>query len=102
RRLLKSQKFTFCFLTKNIFNPYFRIINLIMATIINNPPNTASQTNGDPSGNYVSLILVVFVIFFIILAFYFGMPLLRRATTSSAPQVNVPGKIDVNVNGPSK
>lgn len=61
-----------------------------MATIINNPGN------GD-SGNGMGMIVGVIVILVIAFLFFvYGLPMLRQL---SAPQinVNVPEKIDVNV-----
>ena len=46
------------------------------------------------SGFLVGIILLVVVLY---LLFYYGLPALRGAA-STTPQVNVPGKIDVNVN----
>jgi len=64
-----------------------------MSTVINNPP--ASDSNGSGMGFLVGIILIVVVVF---LFFYYGLPVLRGALVGSAPQVNVPDKIDVNVN----
>jgi hypothetical protein len=51
-----------------------------------------SGNNGN--GFLLGIIVLAVVIF---LLFYYGIPALRSVGTS-APQVNVPGKIDVNVN----
>ena len=64
-----------------------------MATVINNPP--ASDSNGSGMAFLVGIILVVVVV---VLFFYYGLPVLRGALVGNAPQINVPGKIDVNVN----
>lgn len=80
-------------------------INNHMATIVNNPPaqpaQPVQQSSGSDGSNWA--LMIVFFIIFLILIVYFGLPLLRRATAiPQAPQVNVPGKIDVNVNTPQK
>ena len=58
-----------------------------MATIVNNPP-ARSNNNG-------ALIAIIMLLILAVLFFYYGLPAIR---SYSAPQVNVPGKIDVNVN----
>jgi len=64
-----------------------------MATIVNNPGN-------GESGNGMGMILGVIVILVIAFLFFvYGLPMLRQ---SAAPQINVPGKIDVNVQGGGK
>lgn len=67
-----------------------------MATIVNNPP-AQTRESGNGMGFLVGVILLIV---FVILAIYYGLPLLRGATT--APQVNVPGQVDVNVDTPAK
>ncbi len=47
-------------------------------------------------GNNAAILVAVFLLALILLLFYFGLPALRGATGTS--QVNVPGKIDVNLN----
>ena len=64
-----------------------------MATIVNNPGTTDS---GNGMGMIVGVIVVLFIAF---LFFVYGLPMMRQA---SAPQINVPGKIDVNVHGGTK
>jgi hypothetical protein len=61
-------------------------------TVINNtaPPQRESSGSG-------FLLGVVLLILFFVLFFYYGLPMLR-SYTPQAPQINVPGKIDVNVN----
>ena len=61
-----------------------------MATVVNNPSGT-----GDNSGMGFLLGIILLIVFVVILLFY-GLPLLQNSTSS--PQLNVPGKIDVNVN----
>jgi len=59
-----------------------------MATVINNPSSDSSSG----AGWGVAVVLAIVVI----LALLFGIPALRN---SSAPAVNVPDTIDVNVGG---
>lgn len=67
-----------------------------MATIVNNPP-----AYEDRGGNGMGFLLGVIVLLFVAaLFFYYGLPLIGQAM--QGPQVNVPGKIDVNVNTPNK
>ena len=70
-----------------------------MATIVNNPP--VNTDNGSGNGFLIGIILlIVFVVLFV----FYGLPLLGNAGGANqgaqAPQVNIPGKIDVNVNQP--
>ncbi len=52
-----------------------------------------SGTNSDPGmGFFVGIILLLIFL-------YYGLPLLRNSGLGGSPQINVPGKIDVNVNG---
>jgi len=70
-----------------------------MATIINNPGGTTDANNGTPAGMGFLLGIILLIVFLVFL-FYYGIPALSRGIRSTAPQVNVPGKIDVNVNTP--
>jgi len=67
-----------------------------MTTIVNSPTPTS-----DSGGNNF-LVGVIIVIGFIGILLYFGIPAIRRMgpvqVNVPAPQVVVPGKIDVNVN----
>jgi hypothetical protein len=49
---------------------------------------------GSGSGFFMGMVLLAVVLF---LVFFYGIPLLRTVGTSTTPQVNVPGSIDVNV-----
>jgi len=62
-----------------------------MPTVVNNP---APQSNG--GGGMGFLLGVIALILFVLALFYFGVPMLNRATQS--PTVSVPDQIDVNVN----
>ncbi len=67
-----------------------------MATVVNNPP-----ANSEASGGSGFLIGIILLIVLAILFIFYGLPLLNNSVGGSqAPQVNVPGKIDVNVNQP--
>ena len=63
-----------------------------MATVVNNPQPTSSD-------NGMGFLLgVILIIVFAVLFFVFALPYLRTAFQGTqAPQVNVPGQIDVNV-----
>lgn len=64
-----------------------------MATVVNNP-----GTNDSGSG--LGMVLGIIVILAVALLFFvYGLPMLNQ---SSTPQVNVPGKVDVNVQGGDK
>lgn len=66
-----------------------------MATIVNTPAATERDTS-----SWGGLMAVVLIIAFIVLMLYYGLPALRSAGTGygTTPQINVPGKVDVNVN----
>lgn len=63
-----------------------------MATIINNPP--ATENSGDPIG-----IIIVLVVLLVLgyLGYVYGFPAIQQMT-SGGVQINVPSKVDVNVN----
>lgn len=63
-----------------------------MATVI----HEHTRDNGNSSGTIIGLVLIVVLA---ILFFVYGLPLIRSYGT---PQVNVPDKINVNVNTPQK
>lgn len=63
-----------------------------MTTIINNPPNSDGEGNG--MGFLVGIILLIIVV---VLFFSYGLPVLRNSASNSAPQINVPDKVDVNL-----
>jgi hypothetical protein len=65
-----------------------------MTTVINNPPSGESKS-GMGMGFLVGIILLVVAGF---LFFMYGLPALRQTTENSAPQINVPDQIDVNIN----
>ena len=61
-----------------------------MTTIVNNPPS--SDNSGGPMGLIIGLIVLIVVGYLVIV---YGIPAIRQMGT---PQVNIPSKIDVNVN----
>ena len=61
-----------------------------MTTIINTPP--APKESGGGVGMIVGILVLVVVGY---LFFVFGLPAIRRMST---PQINIPSKIDVNIN----
>lgn len=69
-----------------------------MATIVNTPSAPASDNNASGVGFLIGALVLLFAVF---MFFYYGLPALRNATSSSGPSVTVPDKIDVNVNNPS-
>lgn len=68
---------------------------VIMATVVNNP--APAQTDGDSGSGF--LLGVVLLIVFALVVIFYGLPYLSNSVTPpSTPQVQVPEKIDVNVN----
>lgn len=67
-----------------------------MVTVVNNPP--APENLGGPMG-----IIIVLVILLVLgyLGFVYGFPALRQMQ-SGGVQINVPSKIDVNINQPTQ
>lgn len=64
-----------------------------MTTIVNNPP--PADNSGGP---LVTIIVLVVLVVLGYLGFVYGLPALRQIQLGGAPQINVPSKIDVNVN----
>lgn len=72
-----------------------------MTTIVNNPP--AAATSSDNGGNPMGMILGFVALLVLALVFFaYVLPMLQNARNSSTPQINVPDKIDINVNQPQK
>lgn len=65
-----------------------------MTTIVNTPPQ-----NQDSNGGMGVIIGVVALVIFVYIFFVYGLPAIRGA---AAPQINVPDKVDVNINSQSK
>lgn len=63
-----------------------------MATIINNPP--ASDNSGGPVGMIIVLVVLLILGY---LGYVYGLPALQQIKLGGT-QINVPSKIDVNVN----
>ena len=66
-----------------------------MATIVNTPAQPSNDASG--VGIVVGLLLLLIIGF---LFFYFGLPYMARISSNlgtGGNQINVPGKIDVNV-----
>jgi hypothetical protein len=63
-----------------------------MTTIINTPPATKES-----GGNIGMIIGLIFLIGAAYLFIVYGLPAIRQM---SSPQINVPDKIDVNINQP--
>ena len=71
-----------------------------MATVVNNP---GTSTDGGSGSGF--LIGVILLIIFAVIVLFYGLPYLTNsvgggagAGTGAAPQVQVPEKVDVNVN----
>lgn len=67
-----------------------------MTTIVNNPP--APKESGGGMGMIIRVIVLLVVAYLFIV---YGLPALQHVQLG-APQINVPSKIDVNVNQPAK
>jgi len=63
-----------------------------MATIVNNPP--ASNNSGGPIGIIIVLVVLAVIVY---LGFVYGLPAVQQMQ-SGGTQINVPSKIDVNIN----
>lgn len=61
-----------------------------MATIINNPP--ASKNSGGPMG---IIIVIIVLLVLAVLGYVYVLPAIQNM---QSPQINVPDKIEVNVN----
>ncbi|MFS8159707.1 MAG: hypothetical protein ACMG6E_05745 [Candidatus Roizmanbacteria bacterium] len=69
-----------------------------MATIINTPAQ-GSTDSGNGMGMVIGVILLIGLFF---LFFVYGFPMMRNSMgrIGTTPQINVPDKIDINVNQP--
>lgn len=63
-----------------------------MTTIVNNPP--PSNNADGPIGMVIALIVLLVLGY---LGFVYGLPALRQIRLGG-PQINIPNKIDVNIN----
>lgn len=64
-----------------------------MATIVNTPP--AAESNSSGVGFVIGALILLFAVF---VFFYYGLPAMKNAASTSAPSVTIPDQIDVNVN----
>lgn len=62
-----------------------------MTTIVNNPPS--SDNSGGPMGWIIGIIVLIILGYFV---YVYGLPAIRQM--GGTPQINIPSKIDVNVN----
>jgi hypothetical protein len=61
-----------------------------MTTIVNSPPSSDNGNGGMFIGIFIIIILgLVF--------YYYGLPAIKQMGQISAPQINVPDKIEVNI-----
>lgn len=67
-----------------------------MTTIVNTPAST------DTGGGVGFLLGIILLASFALLFFFYGLPYIGSMFQAGTPQVNVPGKIDVNVQTPGK
>ncbi len=63
-----------------------------MTTIVNTPAPAAQSDEG--MGMIIGLIVLAAVV---LIFFVYGLPAIKRI---SSPQINIPSKIDVNINQP--
>jgi hypothetical protein len=66
-----------------------------MTVIHNVTPATTTEQGSSGMGFLLGVIALLLFFFFLI---YYGLPALRNST--STPQINVPDKVDVNINQP--
>jgi len=69
-----------------------------MTTIVNTPPSDSGGSGGNGMGMVVAALLIVAVA---ALFFVYGLPYLRQAAAPAAPQINIPDKVDVNIQPPA-
>jgi hypothetical protein len=67
-----------------------------MTTIVNTPP--APKESGGGMGMIIGLIVLIAMGY---LFFVYGIPAIQRVQVGT-PQINIPSKIDVNINQPSQ
>lgn len=65
-----------------------------MADTIVNTPGTTTSDSGSGAGFILGAIILVVFAF---LVFYYGLPMLRAASTPTNVNVEVPKQVDVNV-----
>lgn len=67
-----------------------------MATIVNNPPPIQTSDNG-----MGFLFGAIFLVIALVLFFVYVIPFLSNSLRGG-PQINIPGKFDVNIQNPTK
>jgi hypothetical protein len=65
-----------------------------MTTVVNSP---APSDSGNGTGAILAVAVILVLGFLFVL---YALPMMRRASTTTAPQVSVPDKIQVDVNQP--
>jgi hypothetical protein len=63
-----------------------------MATIINNPPE---NTDSGGAGLIIGIVMAIIIVFLFVA---YALPALRKNNNNSGTTINVPDKVDVNVN----
>lgn len=69
-----------------------------MATIINTPAQSTDDTSGGAFGFLMGIVLLLVIAAFL---YYFG-PALARSLNLGGTNVNIPDRVDVNVNTPTQ
>ncbi len=64
-----------------------------MATVINNPGTTPESSSG--FGFFAGVVLLIV---FMVALLYYGLPALRRSLSFGGTEINVPERIQVDVN----
>lgn len=67
-----------------------------MTTVVNNP-----QPSNDSGGGISMIIGIILLLIVGYVFFMYGIPAFRQMQSGS-PQINIPSKIDVNINQPSE
>lgn len=67
-----------------------------MATIVNTP------SSGESSGGMGMFLTAVLVIGLILVVGYFLLPAIRQEGQNNTPSIQVPDKVDVNINQPNQ
>lgn len=64
-----------------------------MATVINNPGATTDHSSG--IGFFAGVVLLIL---FVVALLYYGLPALQRSFSFGGTQINVPDRVQVDVN----
>ena len=65
-----------------------------MTVVVNNQPPIIN--NPQNNEDYIGLLLFIFAFIVFMVFLFYGLPVIRQALY--APKVNIPSKIDINVN----